>query len=92
MRRRRVFLLSSFLSVVVFVVVVVRGVAVPVARLSSARRGALWMDGAKKKKGEFTSELFRVLINVFRASKARRRGEREEEEKEKKAPHSRTHF
>jgi len=44
-----------------------------------------------KKKGEFTSEkLFRVLINVFRVSKARRRGEREEEER-RKAPHSRTH-
>jgi hypothetical protein len=51
------------------------------------------MDGwSQKTKGEFTSELFRVSINVFRASKARRRREREEEEKEKKAPHSRTHF
>jgi len=34
--------------------------------------------------------IFRVLINVFRVSKARRRGEREEEER-RKAPHSRTH-
>jgi hypothetical protein len=46
--RRMAFLLPSFLFVVV--VVVVRGVAVPVARLTSAR-GAL----TQPRGGEFTS-------------------------------------